>query len=276
MQPTPERGSSAYVTASRAESPSFLGIPLELRLQIYNYLFHEDIKNCLPNQVMGCHCGEQITRINRQVYRESRPIYYQRGRFVLSRPEECLKFLNAVGDNIIYLRDLGIQLTDGYVDSMVLLQALGKFSTAGNLSHLQIDIQSDASGLNFRGPMADDPIYWPTTKEKSAAIAYDMKFRPTRQTVGNLESLRSLLVCGLPGASELEEFIYHLSNPISRTGRKGKMPVVINNSKAPSHAWLYRIEVEGSTFEEVGPTIYRARGTLESTIDTLTYVCRRI
>ncbi|KAH8684559.1 hypothetical protein BGZ60DRAFT_397827 [Tricladium varicosporioides] len=255
MRTPTKRNHSVLASESHAENRSFLGIPLELRLQIYDYFFHEDIKNCLPNQVMGCHCGEPVTRISRQIYRESRPIYYQRGRFVLRRSEKCFKFLNAIGNNIINLRDFGIQITNDYVECMNVLRALDKFSIAGHLSHLQINIQSDASRLTFRGPIADDPIYWPTTKEKSAAIAYDMEFRPTKQNIGNLKSLRSLLVCGRPGASELEEFIYRLRNSISSTGRKEKVPVVISNCKTSSHVWLYRIEVGAGTSGEVNPEI---------------------
>jgi hypothetical protein len=84
-------------------STSLLKLPLELRQQIYNLVFHDNPAHGDPcwNSWLkqGCQCGGGLSATNCQLYREVRALVYRHRRFTFSNPERCLSFLKQIGDS---------------------------------------------------------------------------------------------------------------------------------------------------------------------------------
>ncbi|KAF4630933.1 hypothetical protein G7Y89_g7205 [Cudoniella acicularis] len=261
---------STTITKVRPESPSLPGIPLEIRLQIYDYIFHVDSFKCGPMGIMGCHCGEELSRTNRQIYAECRPLYYNRARFVLRDPTKCIKFLDSIGQNIEHLRDLGLRLKNNYSDSALLRNVFERFPLGSNLRHLQLNIYSNEGFGREDHVGVSPPLYWPMNREDSSAVAYDLRYRPASHPLAKLRSLHSLTVTGIPGLSEIEESIYRLSLSIDERGRKERNTVFTSNSVAPCTAWFYRIYRKNldSNFHRGGKNTREKVGVSSNRADT--------
>jgi hypothetical protein len=80
--------------------PTLLTLPLELRQYIYDYVFHSTV--C--HKTGGCHCGDNLSISNRQVYQETRPLVYKHAKRRFLDVESCIRFLRDIKDNVVYIK----------------------------------------------------------------------------------------------------------------------------------------------------------------------------
>ena len=220
-----------------AATPSLLGLPLELRLQICGYLFHTDTYKCEAYGFRGCRCGDNVARTNHQLFNELRPIRFHHARFVFKEPIVCLRFLEYIGDDIIHLRDVGLTFRTLHSDTIILRDIFSILKGKG-LRDLQLEIKNeDGSDVSS---FPDPPVYCSLAHEESPALLHDLALRPSKHPLGDLKSLRALTVIGHPGTGEIEEALFKLRRTMGILVRSLEIQEAL-----ACNAWFYRVSIAG-------------------------------
>ncbi|KAL3422304.1 hypothetical protein PVAG01_06460 [Phlyctema vagabunda] len=117
-------------------SPSLLGLPHELRLQIYGYLTH------MPDLLRpGWRYSPSLIYVCRQIYHETIILLYQNTKFSFSNPEQCLAFLAPIGYNLKYIRCLDVGYNEKQLSRLQdLLKQLGSGSHLHTLELFQVQL----------------------------------------------------------------------------------------------------------------------------------------
>lgn len=133
-----------------------LELPLEIRSQIYNYVFHSSQslthcrsraidKECLNARLSSetdCGCGAGLSTANRQLYYETRTLFYSCAYFKLVNPIACLRFLECIGLHAMDIEKLSITHEYQSYDVTFLEKALRPFTSSQNLRFLRARISA--------------------------------------------------------------------------------------------------------------------------------------
>ncbi len=212
VAPTPTQGHS--------QRPWLLRIPLELRQQVYDYVFHDQPINRGPCDVVhdrlgntGCHCGEGLSCTSAQLYEETRPRFFKSARFVFKSAEACLFYVCRVGAIAAKIGSLEIACPDAYFHRSfrTLFPTFISGSSLRSL-HLKFEAMQDVASPDSL------PIYLPSSRRAFPGAYYDLSLRPILHPLAEINSLRSLIIEGHPMSSEIEEAIVKLSLKIEERG----------------------------------------------------------
>jgi hypothetical protein len=234
----PTKASTTLIAAT----PSLLGLPPELRLQICGYLFHTNTSNCEDYGFRGCRCGDNACRTNTQLFDELRPLRFNHARFIFKDPTACSRFLGYIGDDCIHLRDVAITFRILHSETVILRDIFSKLKGNNNIRDLQLEIKNEDGSEVSSSP--DPPACCPSALERSPALAYDLLMRPSKHPLGDLKSLRALTVIGHPGTGGVEEALFKLSRTIDRLARKEGKTLETQQTQLPCDTWFYRISIE--------------------------------
>lgn len=228
--------------------PTLLNLPLETRQDIYDYVFHS--VGC--NETGGCHCGDNLSIVNRQLYQEARPLVYKYAKPRLLDVESCLRFLRDIKDNVVYIKYLSIIDRELSSQSYRLADVFRHKGIEGlEVFHFIVKPRVDSSRWSRRSRPTQyhfPPIYSLFEERNTPAAVYDMYLRVSRHPLAAMKSLRSLTVEGYP-PSDIEEAIFKASRNIEDLGRREGKTVKRwereNKDTDPygSDSWFYGIAI---------------------------------
>lgn len=240
--------SAAETYTITPQEPSLVGLPLEIRQQIYRHVFHEQPKSCHQCEVfdlrlgsLGCLCGEGLSRANRKLYRESRSRYYNCARFIFKNVSACKRFLDDIGHNTMHISALAVTYKNEYAQLDLLRYILGRFRKSESLHALQLTVEPWDGHLK-----AGPPIYLPTARQEyTDADFYDWTLRYQKHPLAHLSHLRSLTIQGHPGTGEVEEAIFKASSRIKQLAQgEGHNASTTEDYYNGMAEWFYKIEVK--------------------------------
>ena len=195
------------MNSQNSEPPraSLLGLPLELRFQIYNLIFHtptesiakrpcEVIKFVNPDRGSeGCRCGQNLCVVSIQIYEETREKFYNCAAFIIPSPTACSKFMEAIGHLYLEVGALDITYTNSVSESSLLQDIFEPLRRSTKLLHLTLNIKSRGGGSVDGCPLYI-PIREPTRKAEQDAMIWDLSLRPLSHPLADLKSLRRLTI----------------------------------------------------------------------------------
>jgi len=226
------------------ESSPLSQLPVELREQIYSYIFHDHINNqyCKDFHLglgnLGCRCGKGLSRSNYLLYNETRQRYYRCARFVFTTPEACKRFLG-IGRITKFMGNLSIAYREEYAQSSLLRPIFNDLVFSSCLQSLHIRIKMDEQSLGRRPP----PIYLSKLDCTLKAELYDLSLRPVRHPLADLKCVRHLVVQGQPGI-EIEEAIFQLICKIENLARKEGKTLRTKAQWRPAFGeWFYEVKI---------------------------------
>ena len=179
---------------------------------------------------------------NRQLYDETRVLFYNCARFVFQNPKSCINFLTRIGEHSMHLSTLAITYRDVYAQSFLLRDVFNKLKNTTKLRNLELYIDHHS----LPDSLGNSPIYLPSSQKAAPAAFYDMSWRPTKHPLAELRSLRNLTVVGSPASGEIEEAIFKVRLGMEAYGRKEKKAVRQTEEwRAGFWEWAYTIEITG-------------------------------
>lgn len=190
--------------AYEPSNATLLGLPVEIRLQLYRFLFplqamYEGERSQYPGHA-------SIIRTCRQIYVEAIPSLYKNTVFKFGDIKSCAEFLDHISFNITYLRTLDI--TCDALDSYGPHNLFYKLKYHGNLHTLNLSFNRTGYVI-----FCDPPLYLPSERNKFRdALCY----QKSEHLLGELRCLRELSVTGRPGKDELDLAILKLTVNIER------------------------------------------------------------
>jgi len=245
-----QKDAITYSPSIEADSPlMLLNLPLELRLQIYGYIFH----STEYNEIGGCHCGDGLSTSSRQLYQETRPLVYKYAKPRFLDVDSCLRFLRDINDNTVYIKSLSIIDRELFSQSHRLadifmyrgIERLEEFKFIVKPWHVCLD-------LNWTRPRQAipriAPIYSLLQKQKSPAAVYDMSLRVSKHPLASMKHLRRLRVEGYP-QSFMEEAIFKAGRNIEELGRSEGKSVKFwekgtdHTGEHSTEDWVHSIEI---------------------------------
>jgi len=241
--------SNDYPSLITPHPASLLGLPLELRQAIYSHIFHDlqlpifhnvESRNLLRGDGHGCSCGDGISVVNRQLYKETRFLLYGHAKPRFYAVDKAVQFLQDVQDNASYLTHFSVNL-DG-LEAGNMLREIFSNDRLGGLHELNIYVYSDAHAHS-----GDKPSWWATIQ--SPAAMYDISLRDCRHPLASLKKLRRLRVDGhLP--CELEEALIKARINIEDLGKsEGKWTSRWEKQYGPED-WAFGIAIHDDKFPE--------------------------
>ncbi|RDW80056.1 hypothetical protein BP6252_04694 [Coleophoma cylindrospora] len=124
VRPDPAIASSSI--SCHHTSPTLLGLPIEIRIRIYDNLAR--MPDLLRPDWRYSPC---LIYVCRQIYAETIELLYRDTKFTFSSPERCIQLLSSVGHNAMYIRCLDI-----WYYKLQALQLRAALKKLGNESHL--------------------------------------------------------------------------------------------------------------------------------------------
>jgi hypothetical protein len=241
----------------------FLSLPPELRSQIYGNIFHSRgsrASECITTELLGCRCGEGLSRACKQLYLDSRRSYFYHAEFIFRNANNCEKFLEGIGHHIEHLGALDITFHMGSeTDCKAMIKICELLQAARALFSLHLDMRSSSSALRppRRYPrFPRTPLYWPT--RVLTPEGYDLQLRAPRHPLAEIKALRTFTVVGHPYNDEWEEAIFKVIASIKQTGRMGHghEQLFLNRSDMPDlsdigRKYMYGIAIDGSDCEDI-------------------------
>ncbi|KAG9236069.1 hypothetical protein BJ875DRAFT_457354 [Amylocarpus encephaloides] len=190
---------------------SLLGLPLELRHQIYGHIFHEQCQQEQSSINKDCICGARLSCTNRQLRTESRHLYFSHTRFNL-QANNVKGFVKDMGGYIEHIKDLSITFADPPIIEAPLESLCATLLDKGTVQQLKLVFpRSSEPRLRRNLPR---PFYWPGVA--SEAEMYDLELRPSRHSLAEIKTLRTLIILGHP--LQLEESVFRLINNVANAG----------------------------------------------------------
>ena len=208
------------MTSQTTERPraSFLGLPSELREQIYDKVFHPPTHSERASERLDfddrhsdCRCGEGLLIVSKQVYLETRSRFYNCATFVFSTPMACKAFLGGIGHHSTEVGSLDITYTNNIQESSLLQEIFETLRASTKLTHLLLRIAAGAGE-----PSRDMPMYIPRLSTSTYGTIRDNELRPIHHPLANLKALKRLTVLGNPGDREIEEVLYKASKNVEK------------------------------------------------------------
>jgi hypothetical protein len=240
---TIERLESDTLSPSIEETTfTLLTLPLELRQYIYDNVFQSG--GC--NETSGCHCGDNLSITNRQLYQETRPLVYRYAKPRFLDIESCIRFLRDIKDNVVYIKSLSIIDWELSSQSYRLADVFRHKGLEG-LQVFKFVVKpwlKSSQRIEHHTP----PIYSLFEEKHSPAAVYDASLRVSRHPLAEMKHLRSLAVKGYP-QSDIEEAIFKASRNIEELGRKEGKSVKrweMESDRADRNGadgWAYSIEI---------------------------------
>jgi len=222
--------------------PTLLTLPLELRQHIYDYVFHS--LGC--NETGGCHCGDNLSVTNRQLYQETRPLVYKHAKPRFLDVESCIRFLRDIKDNVVYINSLSIIDRELSSQSYRLADVF-RHPGIERLREFKFVVMPwliNSRRIEFHSP----PVYSLFEERHSPAAVYDMALRVSKHPLAGMKHLRSLIVEGYP-QSDVEEAIFKASRNIEELARREGKSVKrweresVNTDRYAPEGWAYSIEI---------------------------------
>lgn len=222
--------------------PTLLFLPLELRKYIYDYIFHSP--GC--NVKGGCHCGDNLSITNRQLYQEARPLVYKHAKPRFLDVESCIRFLRDIKDNVVFINSLSIIDRELSSQSYRLADVFRHPGIEGlrEFKFVVMPWLINSRRIEFHPP----PVYSLFEERHSPAAVYDMVLRVSRHPLADMKYLRSLTVEGYP-QSDVEEAIFKASRNIEELARREGKSVKrweresVNTDRYAPEGWAYSIEI---------------------------------
>lgn len=233
-------------STKQSTHPALLSLPLEIRQDIYDYVFHS--VRC--NETGGCHCGDNLSISNRQLYAEARPLVYKHAKPRFLDVESCIRFLRDIKDNVIYIKSISIVDRELSSQSYRLADVFRhKGIEALEAFHFVVKPWVDTSRQSSRSRQTDSrtpPVYSWFEEQNSPAAVYDLSLRVSRHPLAAMKHLRKLEVEGYP-QGDIEEAIFKASRNIEELGRRqGKSVTRWESNNTDSfgrETWAYGIEI---------------------------------
>ena len=171
--------------------PNLLSLPLELRLQIYGYIFPPEpqVIPYLKSSWKKHSLAPSILRTCKQIHDEALPILYSKNTFLISDPELVLRWLISIGRlNIKLLRNIRIWVDPVYSTENTL------FTSAKNSTswYKVLDrLAREATGLQHV------EIYWDAEPSCSKfGAGKDLRFL---QELAKIQVAKSMVIGGFYG-----------------------------------------------------------------------------
>jgi hypothetical protein len=191
---------------------TLLNIPPEIRLRIFDHLFHMKTfvpRTILNKEITDCRCGGNLSITNRQLYNETRHIYFRNTNICLRSPLILETWLGRIRPNIMReLQILSLQMDNTFLDASILGRMLKKLQENGNSILHTIRLEFPVWELN--NVEEEYPAYLPESRQDNKAGIWDLKMRPNQHPLSSLSSLAHLTVNGDPGRGLIEEAILRL------------------------------------------------------------------
>lgn len=196
---------------------TLLALPLELKQQIYSELFHLPTESTRPCETIdywtkrntGCRCGEKFSIVSKEIYKDTRALFYNCANFVFMTPEACQRFIPSIGAYCLEVGSLEITYTNTVHESSLLQVIFEPFRASRMLVHLALHVRA-----REEGPYQNLPIYIPSQTAVDAATLWDLQFRPMHHPLADLKALRKLTIRGHPGVGEMEEVLFRASKNV--------------------------------------------------------------
>lgn len=201
---------------------TFENLPTELKQQIYDNLFHLPSESARPCEIVdywtkqntGCRCGENFSMVSRDIYKNTRALFYNCASFVFLTPALCQRFVETIGRHCLEVGSLEITYTNTVYESSLLQAIFEPLRPSNKLVQLEFDVRA-----REEEPYQNLPIYMPRQIAVDAATLWDLELRPMHHPLADLKALRKLTVRGHPGISEIEEVLFRASKNVERLAR---------------------------------------------------------